>query len=170
MKLNDMDLIRSIDWLEWAQKAHEKGLTQEDIDRRAMYRVRDFGSSLSPEVMQIYQDAMVDAFDSPTPGRPEECLTSAASTVIRMATEKDWDETLAYIDGKTESWRKIWDAVRSTPKKENGCDICNKPAKWFGVFGTSYPYLRVSKVFWESGQIKSVACPFCGRDLKERVS
>lgn len=51
--------------------------------------------------------------------------------------------------------------------EEKGCEICNKPAKWFGVFGTSYPYLRVSRAFWESGQIKSVACPFCGRTLEE---
>lgn len=115
MQLNDMDLIRSMDWLEWAQKAHERGLSQEDIDRRAIYRLQNFGSVLSAGVLQIYEDSMAEVFDNPGPGRPEKSMTSAAATVIKMATEKDWAETLAYIDGKTEDWRKIWDAVRSAP-------------------------------------------------------
>lgn len=50
---------------------------------------------------------------------------------------------------------------------EKGCEICKKPAKWFAVFGASFPFLRVSKVIFEEGQIKSKACPFCGRELKE---
>ena len=113
MNLNDADLIHSMNWLEWAQKAHETGCHQEDIDRRAMYRVQRLASLLSPEVLQIYEDAMADVFDSPRVGRPEECMTNAATTVIRMATEKDWEETLAHIDGKSEAWRKIWDSVHS---------------------------------------------------------
>lgn len=50
---------------------------------------------------------------------------------------------------------------------EKGCEICRKPAKWFAVFGMSFPFLKVSKVFFEEGQFKAMACPFCGRHLEE---
>ena len=115
MAEKQIDSIRCLEWLEWVDRQHSLNRPQSEIDTRAFYRIAWFRPNLTKETLQLYEDAIADAFDCPRPGQPEACMSNACRCVIRLFTEADW---VRYIKDdmpdKAAAWRPFWDAARSS--------------------------------------------------------
>ena len=112
LEAKHMDLIRSLDFLDYAKRKHEQGYPQAEIDAHVFAMPNWFKSELTPETLELFEDAIVDAFDSPRTGRPEECMRTACECVIMAASEEDWETCIEKVPRKAEIWRPFWNAVR----------------------------------------------------------
>lgn len=117
MNITETDLLWSLDWLETAQKSHTLGRSQQALDRVAITYPERRAHELSPEVLELCEDAIVEACDYPRTGKPAECLSRACQFVIKMASEETWEKLIA--DGfayKAQSWKPIWLSIRAEGK------------------------------------------------------
>ena len=113
LEAKHMDIIRSLEYLAWTKKQHDLGRPQTDIDAHAFAMPHWFKGELTQETLNLFDDAIVEAFDCPRTGHPEECMTLACRMVIQDAAKDDIEFCLQSVSRKREIWRPIVESIRN---------------------------------------------------------